>query len=128
MNVGGKRAYLLRESAELVFFVAILVLISQFVPLPIWIWLGVPFGKILFASAMYLLFFRRTLLRRPRVGPQAIVGRTAETLTPLNPSGQIKVNGEIWSARSHNGTMILEQQKVAILRVEGNVVYVVAVA
>jgi membrane protein implicated in regulation of membrane protease activity len=127
MSGGSRRAYLLRELAELVFFVAILAAISQFVPLPIWIWLGVPFGKILFASAMYLLFFRRILLRRSRVGPEALVGQTAETLTPLNPSGQIKVNGEIWSARSHSGAMIPERQKVEILRVEGNIAHVVNV-
>jgi membrane protein implicated in regulation of membrane protease activity len=127
MNTGGRGTYILREIAELVLFVAILVVVAQFVPLPIWVWLGVPFGKILFSTTMYLFFFRRSLLRRSHIGPEALIGRTAKTLTPLNPSGQVRVNGEIWSARSYDGTMIPEQRRVAIRRVAGHTVYVVEV-
>ena len=125
MNGGNRRVYLLRESAELVFFMVILGVISQFIPLPIWVWLGVPLGKILFSGAMYLFLLRKVLLRRPHVGPESLLGEVAETVTPLDPTGQIRINGEIWSARSDSGAMIPERHKVEIRRLEGNTVHVV---
>jgi membrane protein implicated in regulation of membrane protease activity len=38
--------------------------------------------------------------RRARVGVETLLGETALALTPLEPDGQVKVNGEIWRARS----------------------------
>ena len=34
--------------------------------------------------------------RRPAVGVEELIGRTAEAITALDPDGQVKVNGEIW--------------------------------
>jgi len=34
--------------------------------------------------------------RRPDVGVEMLVGRTAEAITALDPDGQVRVNGEIW--------------------------------
>ena len=36
--------------------------------------------------------------RRYRVGPQALLGSEAIALTPLAPTGQVEVRGEIWKA------------------------------
>ena len=125
MSGGNRRVYLLRESAELVFLMIILGVIAQFSPLPIWVWFGVPLGKILFSSVMYVFFLRKVLLRRPHVGPESLLGEIAETVTPLDPTGQIRINGEIWSARSDSGAMIPGRHKVEIQRVEGNTAHVV---
>ena len=43
---------------------------------------------------------RWTRRRRAQVGVETLVGRTAVVLTPLEPVGQVKVEGEIWRARS----------------------------
>ncbi|MEA3458451.1 MAG: NfeD family protein [Candidatus Thermoplasmatota archaeon] len=119
------RAYFLKESAEFVVLVSVLAVVSRFVRIPMWVLVGVPLGKILVSSAMYVLFLRRSFLYPARVGPEALIGLTAEAITPLNPSGQIKINGEIWSAFSQNGTTIPSQQKVRILEAHGNTLYVV---
>jgi membrane protein implicated in regulation of membrane protease activity len=37
--------------------------------------------------------------RRATVGVESLVGRTAVAVGELSPEGQVKVNGEIWSAR-----------------------------
>jgi len=120
----GSRAYLLKESAELVVLIAVLAVVSRFVRIPVWLLVGVPLGKILVSSAMYVLFLRRSFLCAARVGPEALIGLTAEVVTPLNPSGQVKLNGEIWSALSQNGTTIPSQQKVRVLEAHGNTLLV----
>ncbi|MDA1081736.1 MAG: nodulation protein NfeD [Gemmatimonadetes bacterium] len=38
--------------------------------------------------------------RRVTTGPEALIGSTGETLTPLAPRGQIRVHGEIWQAET----------------------------
>ncbi len=120
----GSRAYLLKESAELVVLIAVLAIVSQFVRIPVWVLVGVPLGKIFVSSATYVLFLRRTFLCPAHVGPQALVGLIAETVTPLNPFGQVKINSEIWSALSQNGATIPSQQKVKILEAHGNTLLV----
>lgn len=121
----GSRAYLLKESAELAVLIAVLAVVSRFVRIPVWVLVGVPLVKILVSSAMYVFFLRRAFLCPARAGPEALVGLTAEAVTPLNPFGQVKINGEIWSAISQNGTTIPSQQKVRVLKVHGNTLYVV---
>ena len=118
------RAYVLREIAELALLIAVLVFVSRFVHVPVWVLIGLPCAKILGCIAMYTLFLRRSLLRSAHVGPEALVGRIAETITSLDPSGRVKLNGETWSAVSQNGTLIPSQQKVEIQNVRGNRLFV----
>ena len=73
---------------------------------------------------MYTLFLRRSLLRSAHVGPEALVGRIAETITSLDPSGRVKLNGEIWTAVSHNRVTIPSQHRVKIQDVRGNTLHV----
>jgi membrane protein implicated in regulation of membrane protease activity len=41
--------------------------------------------------------------RKPAVGGDALVGATGVAVGELGPDGQVKVNGEIWSARCGGG-------------------------
>ena len=118
------RAYLLKESVEFVVLIAVLSVVSRFIRIPVWVLVGAPLVKILVSSATYVLFLRRTFLCPARVGPEALIGLTAEVVTPLNPSGQVKLNGEIWFACSQSGTTIPSQQKVKVLATHGNTLYV----
>jgi membrane protein implicated in regulation of membrane protease activity len=47
----------------------------------------------------------RRLARRwkAKTGPQTLIGMEAEVVSPLRPAGQVRVNGEIWAARSATG-------------------------
>jgi membrane-bound serine protease (ClpP class) len=56
---------------------------------------GVGFGAISFWLAWVALRARRN---KRLLGPQAMVGHIATALTPLAPTGQVEVRGEIWQA------------------------------
>jgi membrane-bound serine protease (ClpP class) len=43
--------------------------------------------------------------KKPVTGVEGIVGEIGETLTELNPSGQVRVHGEIWNATSTQGVI-----------------------
>jgi len=113
-------AYVLREIAELALLIAVLAFISRFVRVPVWVVIGLPCAKILASVAVFALFVRRSLLCPAHVGPEALVGRIAETITPLNPTGRIRLNGEIWSAVSQTDEAIPANQEVEIRDVRGN--------
>jgi len=51
-----------------------------------------------------------------------IIGKTALVIDDINPiegTGQIKVDGEIWSAKSSDGTYISKNSNVEICSIEG---------
>ena len=48
-----------------------------------------------------LFVWQRTVRNRPRaVGAQNLIGRQAVVVTACKPDGQVRLDGEIWSARS----------------------------
>ena len=57
---------------------------------------GVGFGAITSVLAWIALRARRS---KRLLGPQAMLGGQAVALTPLAPSGQVEIRGEIWQAR-----------------------------
>jgi len=60
---------------------------------------------------------RYTRRRRARVGVETLVGESASVISPLAPDGQVKVNGEIWQARSDTNAQM--GQAVRITGVSG---------
>jgi len=60
-------------------------------------------GTIIIILALFLLVMFYIFLpqfKRPQTGKEEIIGLWGTALTTLDPHGQIKVKGEIWSARS----------------------------
>ena len=52
----------------------------------------------------------------------SIIGKKAlviKDIDPIHSSGQIKLNGEVWSAESENGEKIEEGSEVEIIRING---------
>ena len=43
--------------------------------------------------------------RKPTTGAEGILDETGETITDMNPDGQVKVHGEIWRAESLDGNL-----------------------
>ncbi len=43
--------------------------------------------------------------RKPTTGREGLVGEIGEALTELSPDGNVRVHGEIWSAKSLDGTL-----------------------
>ena len=56
--------------------------------------------------------------RKPVTGMEAMPGLTGEVLSTLNPSGNIRVHGEVWNAESVSGN-IDEGKKVRVTGVAG---------
>jgi membrane protein implicated in regulation of membrane protease activity len=48
-------------------------------------------------TAFYLRWSQR---RRAPAGAQALIGQAGVAVTPLSPQGQIRIQGELWQARS----------------------------
>jgi membrane-bound serine protease (ClpP class) len=63
---------------------------------------------------------------RPRSGIEAMVGERGEAITELNPSGQVRIRGEIWNASSASGrirrgvTVVVERVSNLVLTVRGD--------
>ena len=75
---------------------------------------------LLFCTRPFTKYFTRndTTVTNARsvVGKSGIV---VKEINPLNGTGQIKVDGEIWSAKSSKGGVIKEGSKVTISKING---------
>ncbi len=70
--------------------------------------LNVILPTVLFTAAFFAFAIGAGLkaqLRRPVTGAEGIVGEQGIAFTKLNPSGQVKVQGEIWNAESLDGPL-----------------------
>src|SRR5215216_76413 len=54
-------------------------------------------------AAESLLLLRWSRRRRAATGAEALVGATARVVTPCRPLGQVRIQGELWAARSTSG-------------------------
>jgi membrane-bound serine protease (ClpP class) len=61
--------------------------------------------------------------RKPVMGMQSMVGKTAETLDTLNPAGKVSIHGEIWNAVSVTGA-INKGEKVRVTEANNLTLYV----
>jgi membrane protein implicated in regulation of membrane protease activity len=50
-----------------------------------------------------LLMLRWSRRRRAATGAEALVGATARVVTHCRPLGQVRIQGELWAARSSSG-------------------------
>ncbi len=70
--------------------------------------LSVILATVLFTALFFIFAIGmgiRAQRKKPVTGVEGIVGEIGETLTELNPSGQVRVHGEIWNATSAQGTI-----------------------
>jgi membrane-bound serine protease (ClpP class) len=87
------------------------------------LWLAEPWGIVAIAGAAMLevaeLYFWIRFLRRYRVttGAEGLVGERAEVVEALDPTGRVRVRGELWAARSSQPAVAGRQ--VRITAVEG---------
>jgi len=82
---------------------------------------GLGFGAITFGLAWIALKARRG---KVLTGPQAMIGGTAIVRTPLNPTGQVEIRGELWQASLRGQASLTVGSAVSILSVEGLVLIV----
>lgn len=82
---------------------------------------GLGFGVITFGLAWIALKARRS---KVLTGPQAMIGGTAIARTPLNPTGQVEIRGELWQASLRGQTSLAVGSTVSVRSVEGLVLIV----
>ena len=64
---------------------------------------GLGFGAISFGLA-YLAF--KAYRNKHLMGPEALIGAVATARTPLAPTGQVEVRGELWQATLHGASTL----------------------
>jgi len=82
---------------------------------------GIGFGAISFGLAWIALRARRG---KVLTGPQAMIGGTAIVRTPLNPTGQVEIRGELWQASLRGHVSLAVGSTVSVRSVEGLVLIV----
>jgi membrane-bound serine protease (ClpP class) len=82
---------------------------------------GIGFGAISFGLAWIALRARRS---KVLTGPQAMIGGTAIVRTPLNPTGQVEIRGELWQASLRGQASLAVGSAVSVCSVEGLVLIV----
>jgi membrane protein implicated in regulation of membrane protease activity len=50
-----------------------------------------------------LILLRWSKRRKAATGAEAFVGQKAVVVSPLRPTGQVRIAGELWAARSESG-------------------------
>lgn len=76
---------------------------------------------VLFTAAFFLFAIGAGLKaqrRQPTTGSEGIVGELGIAATKLNPTGQVKVHGELWNAESIDGT-VPKGDSVVVAKVTG---------
>jgi membrane-bound serine protease (ClpP class) len=82
---------------------------------------GLGFGAISFGLAWIALRARRS---KVLTGPQAMIGGTAIARTPLNPTGQVEIRGELWQASLRGQKSLAIGSAVYVRSIEGLVLIV----
>jgi membrane-bound serine protease (ClpP class) len=82
---------------------------------------GLGFGAISFGLAWIALRARRS---KVLTGPQAMIGGTAIVRTPLNPTGQVEIRGELWQASLRGAASLAVGSTVSVRGVDGLVLIV----
>ncbi|MCI0707193.1 MAG: nodulation protein NfeD [Ignavibacteriae bacterium] len=84
----------------------------------------ISWSLIISSAALTLLFFMfvigfgiKAQSRKPTTGKEGIVGETGEALTALNPTGKVRVHGEIWDAETMSGK-IAKGERVRVVAME----------
>ena len=82
---------------------------------------GLAFGGISFGLAWIALRARRG---KVVTGPQAMIGGRAIVRSPLTPTGQVEIRGELWQASVRGNASLAVGSAVSVRSVEGLVLIV----
>ena len=62
--------------------------------------------------------------KRSGMGRVQLLGATAYAQTELDPEGAVLIAGELWRARSFDGTSIAANEQVEVVKVQGHLLLV----
>lgn len=84
-------------------------------------------GAVLAVFVLFIIIGRgvvKIFKTKPKTGSEALISLTAEVTEELNPRGRVKVKEESWLAESMNKETIKKGEKVEIVKLEGNTLFV----
>ena len=101
---------------------ALIMVFLSFLPIPfiyqVLIFLGI--------SAIFLIFTRPIALKKLKIGKvktnvESLVGKHALVTKKITEfdRGEVKLNGQIWSAKTEDGSSLEEGIKCEVIRIEG---------
>ena len=90
--------------------ILVLILSLIFLPWP-WALLVIALTAVL-ELCLWFFGIRYSRRRKAEVGVQTMIGTVGETITPLAPTGQVKVDGEIWQAQASDGIGVGEHVRI----------------
>jgi membrane protein implicated in regulation of membrane protease activity len=100
-----------------------LVALALFFFVP-WYW-ALPIYLLVSVISILIAWESWRAIRLPAAsGRDALIGQTAVALTEIGPTGQVRLRGEIWSARTRGEDPIAAGERVQIVGVEGLIVVV----
>lgn len=111
------RAYILLELGELLGLIVLIVVLAQFISIPLWLAFAIPAGKLLKFILVYPAA-RRSISQPAYTGLESLVGEHGPVVDPLDPEGYVKLRGELWRARS-DGTPIPAGVEVEVWGIDG---------
>lgn len=116
-RVRSTRTYVLMELGEFLLIIVLIIVIAQFVHIPLWIAIAIPAGKFLKFVLVYP-FVRRSIKQPPLSGMESLIGRQGLTVDKLDPEGYVSVRGELWKAIT-DGTPISAGAEVEVCGLDG---------
>lgn len=79
-------------------------------------------GGLGIVAAYYLNWVRKTLRKKPVVGPESIIGKRGVAITDIENEGEVRVEGIVWRARSSK--KIEKGKEVVVKEMDGLVLIV----
>jgi len=113
------KRYALFQIPALLILTFIYLLINQFYPISIYLFLVFMLLWIIKDMTLYPLTWRSYDVN-PKTNGNPLYGKTGICLEDLNPQGRVKIRGEIWKARSRqNGRHVKKGKSIVVLDAEG---------
>ena len=101
---------------------ALVMVFLSFLPIPLVFQITI----FLVISAVLLFFTRPVAIKKFKIGREktnvdSLAGKHALVTRQIGEfdKGEVKLNGQFWSARSHDGSAISEGTKCEVVRIEG---------
>ena len=87
------------------------------ITIPLW---GLIILMVVWGICSYVFYIkgRKALLRRPVTSPEDLIGNRGNAIEPLTPQGYIRINNELWKAKSM-GTDVDTGEEIVVERVNG---------
>jgi membrane-bound serine protease (ClpP class) len=98
--------------------IGIVLMLILFILTDIEWWIFIIMIFVLVGMILVKLYLFLPHFKKPSTGEEGMIGKIGKTLEPLNPSGQVKISGEIWKATSTTG-IIYENTDIEVVDING---------